>query len=173
MSNYIVSDSDLTSIANAIRTKGGTSAQLPFPTGFVSAIGEIKSGGVELQPPIKVVSGQFTVASTTKTVTISLGDSGITTCILWYMFSEDYANARTTYADYKRVVVRGHLFRPQATVPYGSNIQNIVEINASGNYENWTASSVSISGNTLTYSSGRDDTKMKPGVPMNYIVVGR
>lgn len=38
-------DTDLTSIANAIRTKGGTSAQLAFPAEFVSAIGAI-SGGV-------------------------------------------------------------------------------------------------------------------------------
>lgn len=38
-------DSDLTSVANAIRTKGGTSAQLAFPAGFVSAIGAIPTGG--------------------------------------------------------------------------------------------------------------------------------
>lgn len=31
-------NSDLTSIANSIRTKGGTSAQLAFPAGFISAI---------------------------------------------------------------------------------------------------------------------------------------
>lgn len=37
-------DADLTSVANAIRTKGGTSAQLAFPAGFVSAIGSIPSG---------------------------------------------------------------------------------------------------------------------------------
>lgn len=38
-------DSDLTSVANAIRTKGGTSAQLAFPNGFVQAIGDIPTGG--------------------------------------------------------------------------------------------------------------------------------
>ncbi len=38
-------DSDLTSVANAIRTKGGTSAQLAFPSGFVSAIQTLPSGG--------------------------------------------------------------------------------------------------------------------------------
>lgn len=38
-------DSDLTSVANAIRTKGGTSAQLAFPSGFVTAIGNIPTGG--------------------------------------------------------------------------------------------------------------------------------
>lgn len=38
-------DADLTSVANAIRTKGGTSASLAFPAGFVSAIGAIPTGG--------------------------------------------------------------------------------------------------------------------------------
>lgn len=38
-------DADLTSVANAIRTKGGTSAQLAFPQGFVSAIEAISGGG--------------------------------------------------------------------------------------------------------------------------------
>lgn len=34
-------NSDLTSVANAIRTRGGTSSQLAFPSGFVSAVGAI------------------------------------------------------------------------------------------------------------------------------------
>lgn len=38
-------DADLTSVANAIRAKGGTSAALAFPADFVSAIGDIPSGG--------------------------------------------------------------------------------------------------------------------------------
>ena len=37
-------DSDLTLVANAIRAKGGTSASLAFPAGFVSAIQNIPSG---------------------------------------------------------------------------------------------------------------------------------
>ena len=45
MSNYIVDGADLTSVANAIRTKGGTSAQLAFPAEFVSAIEDIETGG--------------------------------------------------------------------------------------------------------------------------------
>lgn len=38
-------DTDLTTVANAIRTKGGTSASLAFPADFVSAIGAIPTGG--------------------------------------------------------------------------------------------------------------------------------
>lgn len=38
-------NTDLTSIANAIRTKGGTSASLAFPADFISAIAAISGGG--------------------------------------------------------------------------------------------------------------------------------
>lgn len=47
MANYIATDTDLTAVADAIRTKGGTSAQLSFPAGFVSAIGDISGGWVK------------------------------------------------------------------------------------------------------------------------------
>lgn len=43
--NYKVNGSDLTSVADAIRTKGGTSASLSFPDGFVSAVQNIPTGG--------------------------------------------------------------------------------------------------------------------------------
>lgn len=38
-------DADLTSVANAIRTKGGTSSQLAFPNGFVYAVNAIPTSG--------------------------------------------------------------------------------------------------------------------------------
>lgn len=53
MADYKVTDTELTSIANAIRTKGGTQAQLVFPTGFVSAVQAIPTGGggaIDLYP---------------------------------------------------------------------------------------------------------------------------
>ena len=42
---YSVNQSDLVSVANAIRTKGGTSETLVFPDGFVSAVQAIQTGG--------------------------------------------------------------------------------------------------------------------------------
>lgn len=50
-------DSDLTSVANAIRAKSGGSSQLAFPAGFVSEIQAIPSGG---GGPTTVASGTFT-----------------------------------------------------------------------------------------------------------------
>lgn len=38
-------NSGLTAVANAIRTKGGTSAQLSFPNGMAQAIADIPAGG--------------------------------------------------------------------------------------------------------------------------------
>lgn len=45
MADYLVTDTELTSIADAIRAKGGTSADLEFPTEFVQAINDIPTGG--------------------------------------------------------------------------------------------------------------------------------
>lgn len=52
-----VLESGLTSIANAIREKAGTSDALAFPAGFLEAIAAIESGG-----GAKVAYGTFTVA---------------------------------------------------------------------------------------------------------------
>lgn len=54
-------DNDLTSVANAIRTKGGTSAQLAFPDGFVSAVEAIPTGG-----NIVIASGEFIGSNNTQ-----------------------------------------------------------------------------------------------------------
>lgn len=43
MADYLTNDTDLQAVADAIRTKGGTSVPLAYPDGFVSAIGAIKS----------------------------------------------------------------------------------------------------------------------------------
>lgn len=44
MAKYLTQDSSLTSIANAIRSKSGTSEALNYPDGFISAINNIDGG---------------------------------------------------------------------------------------------------------------------------------
>lgn len=63
-------NTDLTAVANAIRTKGGTSASLAFPADFVSAIAAIPTGG----GGSGIKEGTFTPAERTATVTIDTGD---------------------------------------------------------------------------------------------------
>ena len=45
MAEYLTNTTDLTKVADAIRTKGGTSDPLVYPDGFVTAIGNIQTGG--------------------------------------------------------------------------------------------------------------------------------
>lgn len=45
MANYLVTDSQLTSVADAIRAKTGQSGGLSFPSGMVSAVESISAGG--------------------------------------------------------------------------------------------------------------------------------
>lgn len=68
-------DNGLTSIADAIRTKGGTSADLTFPNGFVSAVGAIPTGG-------GIHTGTVTPTERTTTMTMDIGISTITGLII-------------------------------------------------------------------------------------------
>jgi hypothetical protein len=76
---YAVNKSDLTSVASAIRTKGGTSASLKFPSGFVSAIQSIKTG----ESPRLIITAQngssITATNGAETVTGVVGSSGTLT----------------------------------------------------------------------------------------------
>ena len=45
MADYLTTDTELTSIANAIRLKGGTSEALTYPQDFITAINNIETGG--------------------------------------------------------------------------------------------------------------------------------
>lgn len=42
---YLVQDTSLTAVADAIREKGGTTAPLSFPGGMAEAVRNIQSGG--------------------------------------------------------------------------------------------------------------------------------
>lgn len=55
MADYLTNDTDLQAVADAIRAKGGTSAPLVYPSGFVSAIQA--SGGKELVSLTVTASG--------------------------------------------------------------------------------------------------------------------
>lgn len=86
-------DSDLTSVANAIRAKGGTSASLAFPAGFVSAIGNI--------PGWKKLYGTTATLNTTSTSATKVVD--IDTAGIWtsskiiYVRVRDSAGKRSGY----------------------------------------------------------------------------
>ena len=48
MAEYLVQDTSLTAVADAIREKGGTTAPLSFPDGMAKAVRDIPSGGTDI-----------------------------------------------------------------------------------------------------------------------------
>lgn len=48
MAEYLVQGASLTTVADAIREKGGTTAPLSFPDGMAEAVRSIQSGGGDL-----------------------------------------------------------------------------------------------------------------------------
>ena len=89
-------DADLTSVANAIRTKGGTSASLAFPADFVSAIAAIPSGGGALE------TGEVTIASDTDTFTANVSKLYNRFCVIRGNYKDNwtYASARSVVFGY-------------------------------------------------------------------------
>ena len=79
MAEYLTNTNDLTLVANAIRTKGGTTELLTYPDEFVIAIQAIQTGP-ELQIIVTVTSGA-TVTATKGSLSVS-GTSVNGTCTL-------------------------------------------------------------------------------------------
>ena len=80
-------DADLTSVANAIRAKSGGSSQLAFPSGFVSEIQAIPSGGggdyvandwVDLSKPTGEIVSDIVFADSSSGGYTLYGRTGIT-----------------------------------------------------------------------------------------------
>ena len=79
MAEYLTNTTDLTKVASAIREKGGTSASLVYPDGFVTAIQAIQTG-TKLKIIVTVKSGA-TVTATKGSLSVS-GTSVNGTCTL-------------------------------------------------------------------------------------------
>lgn len=67
-------DADLATVADAIRTKGGTDASLTFPQGFVDAVGAIESGGGGNAEELEMLTTAFALGSTFDRNTVSFNN---------------------------------------------------------------------------------------------------
>lgn len=77
MADYVVRDTQLASVADAIRAKGGTSAPLSFPDGFVDAVEDIETGAA-VEPLSVTENGTYTAPSGSaySPVTVNVSGSG-------------------------------------------------------------------------------------------------
>ena len=119
---YLTNDTDLTKVANAIRSKGGTSATLVYPDGFVTAINNIQTGGSGIDG---VHIGQYTITDGVISFTIS---------------KDDYSND-SRYRNLYAILVGGDLFGMIAFRYGTNNFYNGMSEESQG----WTISDTNIS----------------------------
>lgn len=103
MTDYLTTDTELTSVANAIRTKGGTSAALEWPADYVDAIDAIETGGggeYVIIPRYSANSGNVTwdkdKASQGETITVTNVASSAQTIAVWSI-TEPYTRGSSSY----------------------------------------------------------------------------
>ena len=100
MAEYLTNTADLTAVANAIRAKGGTAAQLVYPSGFVSAIQAIQTGVTPQLIVTTSAGAAVTATKGSKTVSGTAGADGTCTMELseageWSVTSSLNGNSKT------------------------------------------------------------------------------
>jgi len=93
MTDYLTNDTELTAVADAIRTRGGTSAALEWPDGYVDAVGAISGGGatlykingVRVSHPVTVTTDGTTYDDDFTGVKMGYAQEGDTVSVCWQM----------------------------------------------------------------------------------------
>ena len=144
MADYLVTDTELISIADAIRTKGGTSADLSFPTEFVSAINAISAGGLEYE------TGTWTPTADTERGTINFAKSHTEAPILVVLADVDETPISTSnsnhsfmYFDYYKLWGHG--------IPYTANGFRFASVTY--NYRGTSTTQITTGGVVLSQNS--------------------
>lgn len=110
MANYLTTDTDLEAVADAIRNKGGTSADLEFPHGFVDAIDAIEAGGSGSGAAV-VASGTFT-GNGSFSISIPVGTKMPQTDFIFKFWVDDDTeftyNGSYKFADCAFIVLKGY-----------------------------------------------------------------
>ena len=81
MAEYLTNSTDLKKVADAIRTKGGTSAALAYPDEYVSAINAITTG-TELKIVVSVTTGATVTATNGSDTVIGTSVNGVCTLVV-------------------------------------------------------------------------------------------
>lgn len=163
MPNYIVQGSDLSSVATAIRTKGGTSAQLAFPAGFVSSIADIPSGGgVTL-----LASGSYTyTGAETGSISFPVSYSGN----IWFAYAVSDAIVPGVNQSYCFFVAQGSC--PAAQYFPSNQSGSVSAVDSSGVINTSGANpSVRIDSNTFYLSRLNNTYKIQPN-KYNWYIYG-
>lgn len=171
-------DTDLTSVANAIRTKGGTSASLSFPADFISAINAISGGGgnVEFQlgdNTFEMATGTFTTTSQGNTIVVPTGLNGTLLCT----FADRVGGiANLVWPDdttYTSQLIGWVQSAPSVLKSTASELKTVTRVNRSNNYTYYASgTSISIASNgNLTVKNTKADFIIMSGQTFKWMAI--
>lgn len=96
MANYLTTDTELTAVADAIRTAGGTVADLEYPTEFISAISALSGGGsVPLEFLFEQDLGTISTTNTSETAVTEIDGTAYYTYRLLFIITNDQTSGFT------------------------------------------------------------------------------
>lgn len=162
---YLTTESEITSIANAIRSKGGTLDFLTYPTGFVTAIEEIQTGGT-------LQSKSVTPSESSITVVPDIGYDGLSQ-VLVDAISSNYIGSGVARKSAADVTVSG----PTITAPAGYYSAQVVKTVSAGAASvpattiNVTPS-ISVSATGLISVNVSSSSNISPSITSGYISSG-
>ena len=144
MADYLTTDTELTSVANAIRTKGGTSASLVYPAGFVSAIEAIPTGGGNLQAKTNI-----NPTTSSQTITPDTGYDGLSSVQINAMPSGSATTPATTITANPTISVSNS----GLITATNSKTQSVTPTVSAGYVSSGTAGTITVNGSNTSQLS--------------------
>lgn len=174
MAQYVVTDTELASVANAIRAKGGTSAQLSFPTDFVSAIEAIETGGGGGDSFFTLATGTVTPVSNVTYIDIPLRNFGFIVYALVTIDPQEWdVEPYFKNAEYDTHVTTWYGQRFKSYWPCNAPDSNVM-----GYYQSGNANGHSYKSNVATYTGSTNirvsyaSAKFTAGRTYHWVAVG-
>lgn len=153
MANYIATTEELTAVADAIRAKGGTSEPLVFPEGFVSAIGDIQSGGGGMPEGFTAIStGKFSLDADKPNFASSSGvtfqhDLGVIPDII-IVYKENDSSVNSSIFISSFCVIDENAYKSQGIYNYRDGYGSNKPVFSDKAIKNITESSATVTSNT-------------------------
>lgn len=134
--NYLTTNLELTSIANAIRTKGGTSSSLTYPTGFVTAINNLPTGAT-------LQSKTVNPSTTSQTISPDSGYDGLSSVTVNAMPSGSATTPATTITSNPTIGINSNTGIVTAS---NNKTQSVTPTVSAGYVSSGTAGTITVDG---------------------------